>query len=164
MGRKRHDHPRVLPIRKMIGITLLVWAWMATIAALVSAAEGYIGDLRWPAAWVRQHAAKALGTAADRSAVPALIAALGDPEKGVRREAAKALGLIKDDRAVAALLNALGDSDGLRCPVARCWRKWLSRRNRQRGLVWALFNRLLERYPLPPPRLVHTVLTHAANP
>lgn len=51
-----------------------------------------------------------------------------------------------------------------RCAVARCWRKWLSRRNRQRSLVWALFNRLLERYPLPPPRVVHSVYNHAANP
>lgn len=51
-----------------------------------------------------------------------------------------------------------------RCAVARCWRKWLSRRNRQRGLVWALFNRLLERYPLPPPRVVHSVFVHAAKP
>lgn len=99
-------------MRKMIGITLLVWAWTAAAAALLSAAESYTGDLRWPVASVRRHAAKALCTAADRSAVPALIAALGDSEKGVRREAAKALGLIKDDRAVAALLNALSDSDG----------------------------------------------------
>ena len=99
-------------MRKMIGITLLVWAWTATAPPLLFAAEDCIHDLRSPVASVRQHAAKALGTAADRSAVPALIASLGDPEKGVRREAAKALGLIQDDRALAALLNALSDSDG----------------------------------------------------
>ncbi len=50
------------------------------------------------------------------------------------------------------------------CAVARCWRKWLNRRNRERSLVWALFNRLLERYPLPRPRVVHSIYAHAANP
>jgi group II intron reverse transcriptase/maturase len=39
--------------------------------------------------------------------------------------------------------------------VERIWRKWLSRRS-QKGLVtWALMYRLLERYPLPAPRIVH---------
>ena len=40
--------------------------------------------------------------------------------------------------------------------VARAWRKWLARRS-QRRLTWARFNRLLERYPLPPARVVHSV-------
>lgn len=41
--------------------------------------------------------------------------------------------------------------------VQRCWRKWLDRRNRERVMTWDRFNRLLKRYPLPPPRIVHSV-------
>jgi len=40
--------------------------------------------------------------------------------------------------------------------VSRAWRKWLDRRNRQREMTWPRFNRLLKRYPLPPPRIVHS--------
>jgi len=48
--------------------------------------------------------------------------------------------------------------------VIRCWRKWLNRRNRERCLDWNIFNRLLERYPLPPARVVHSVYHRAASP
>jgi RNA-directed DNA polymerase len=48
--------------------------------------------------------------------------------------------------------------------VVRCWRKWLNRRNRERTLDWGLFNRLLERYQLPPARVVHSVYARAASP
>jgi hypothetical protein len=41
--------------------------------------------------------------------------------------------------------------------VQRCWRKWLSRRNRQREMDWDRFNRLLQRYPLPTVKLVRSV-------
>lgn len=40
--------------------------------------------------------------------------------------------------------------------VARSWHMWLARRS-QRGMTWARFNRLLERYPLPSARVVHSV-------
>jgi group II intron reverse transcriptase/maturase len=43
------------------------------------------------------------------------------------------------------------------CNVRRCWRKWLNRRNRQRTMTWEVFARLLERYPLAPVRVVHSV-------
>lgn len=48
--------------------------------------------------------------------------------------------------------------------VERCWRKWLDRRNREHSMKWDKFNRLLERYPLPPPRVVRSVYKHVANP
>ena len=51
-----------------------------------------------------------------------------------------------------------------RYEVVRCWRKWLNRRNRERSLDWGLFNRLLERYPLPPARVVHSGYARAASP
>jgi len=47
--------------------------------------------------------------------------------------------------------------------VARLWRKWLSRRSWAGGLTWDQFNRLLERFPLPTPVLVHSVFRSAAN-
>ena len=40
--------------------------------------------------------------------------------------------------------------------VHRAWRMWLSRRNRQRDMDWERFHRLLRRYRLPPPRIVHS--------
>jgi RNA-directed DNA polymerase len=39
--------------------------------------------------------------------------------------------------------------------VKRLWRKWLNRRSRKNDMPWERFNRLLERYPLPRPRIVH---------
>ena len=36
-------------------------------------------------------------------------------------------------------------------------RKWLSRRSRAAQLNWTQFNRLLQRYPLQPARVVHGV-------
>jgi group II intron reverse transcriptase/maturase len=52
----------------------------------------------------------------------------------------------------------------LRFEVGRVWRKWLARRRRAGRLPWDHFNRLLERYPLPPARVVHSVYRSAANP
>jgi RNA-directed DNA polymerase len=37
--------------------------------------------------------------------------------------------------------------------VKRLWRKWLSRRTRKARMTWERFNLLLERYPLPNPRI-----------
>ena len=37
--------------------------------------------------------------------------------------------------------------------VKRCWRKWLNRRSRNKDMPWDRFSRLLERYPLPKPRI-----------
>ena len=46
--------------------------------------------------------------------------------------------------------------------VMRIWRKWLTRRSRDRSITWERFNLLLQRYPLPPARIVHSYCT--ANP
>ena len=56
-------------------------------------------------------------------------------------------GITGNGRALQAFLEA----------VKRCWRKWLDRRNRQREMIWDRFNRLLKRYPLPSPKVVHSV-------
>jgi group II intron reverse transcriptase/maturase len=41
--------------------------------------------------------------------------------------------------------------------VTRIWRKWLTRRSRSTRMPWDRFNRLLERYPLPSPVVVHSI-------
>jgi len=45
----------------------------------------------------------------------------------------------------------------LRERVKREWRKWLDRRSHKANMNWEKFNRLLEQYPLPPARVVHSV-------
>jgi RNA-directed DNA polymerase len=48
--------------------------------------------------------------------------------------------------------------------VGKLWHKWLSRRSQKAWLDWPAFNRLLLRYPLPAPRVVHSIYRVAANP
>ena len=40
--------------------------------------------------------------------------------------------------------------------VKLIWHKWLSRRSQRGKVTWEQFQRLLEQYPLPPPRAVHS--------
>jgi len=51
---------------------------------------------------------------------------------------------------------------GFQTRVIRVWKKWLNRRNRENRWNWLKHTRMLERYPLPPPITVHSVLRHAA--
>jgi len=44
-----------------------------------------------------------------------------------------------------------------RSQVHRRWQYWLTRRNRERSMTWDCFNRMLRRYPLPAPTVVHSV-------
>ena len=41
--------------------------------------------------------------------------------------------------------------------VKKEWRYWLNRRNRERGMTWKNFFLLLTNYPLPSPKIVHSV-------
>ena len=43
--------------------------------------------------------------------------------------------------------------------VRKIWRKWLSRRSQKAYLSWVAMDRLLERFPLPQPRIVHRRVT-----
>ena len=47
--------------------------------------------------------------------------------------------------------------------VRRLWRKWLDRRGGQCPLTWERYVRLLERYLVPRPQMVHSTY-RAANP
>ena len=48
--------------------------------------------------------------------------------------------------------------------VVHVWQKWLSRRSQRARMNWERFNRLLARYPLPAPVMVHSTCRRAANP
>ena len=48
--------------------------------------------------------------------------------------------------------------------VRRLWRKWLDRRSWHAGMNWDKFVRLTARYPLPPPRVVHSLYRPVATP
>jgi RNA-directed DNA polymerase len=52
----------------------------------------------------------------------------------------------------------------LRYEVARVWQKWLNRRSHRAAMPWERFQQLLNRYPLPPPVLYHSVYRHVAKP
>lgn len=58
-------------------------------------------------------------------------------------------GIIGNARALRWFLDA----------VQRAWQKWLNRRNSRREMNWERFHRLLERYSLPPPRIVQSYVT-----
>ncbi len=47
--------------------------------------------------------------------------------------------------------------------VIGLWRKWLGRRHRAGEVAWERMYRLLERYPLPPAKVVHSVYRRAAK-
>lgn len=70
-------------------------------------------------------------------------------------------------RGHCAYYGITGNMRSLACfhtQVARCWRKWLNCRNRERPTTWDVFTRILQRYPLVPVRIVHSVYAHAAKP
>ena len=46
--------------------------------------------------------------------------------------------------------------------VRQTWRYWLNRRNRENRMPWDRFLGLLTHYPLPTPRVVHSI--YAAKP
>jgi len=48
--------------------------------------------------------------------------------------------------------------------VKRTWQKWLNRRSQRRTMPWERFIRVLRRYPLPRPRIVHSSIPRAARP
>ena len=52
----------------------------------------------------------------------------------------------------------------LRYWVERIWRVWLNRRSSKAGITWAKMGRILDRYPLPRPRIHRRWKPRAANP
>jgi len=65
-----------------------------------------------------------------------------------------------------AYYGITGNADALnrfRRGVIGLWRKWLGRRDRAGEVAWERMYRLLERYPLPPAIVVHSVYRQAAK-
>jgi hypothetical protein len=65
-----------------------------------------------------------------------------------------------------AYYGITGNADALnrfRRGVIGLWRKWLGRRDRAGEVAWEKMYRLLERYPLPPAIVVHSVYRSAAK-
>jgi len=50
-----------------------------------------------------------------------------------------------------------------RYEVVRRWQRWLNRRNNKRNLYWEKFNLLLGRFPLPIPKIVHSIFKGKAR-
>jgi hypothetical protein len=48
--------------------------------------------------------------------------------------------------------------------VRRLWRQWLHRRSWRGRMTWETFARLAARYPLPQPRVVHSIYRRTATP
>jgi hypothetical protein len=46
----------------------------------------------------------------------------------------------------------------------RTWRVWLNRRSQRARMTWERYKQLLRRYPLLPPRIVHSIYPRAAKP
>jgi RNA-directed DNA polymerase len=66
-----------------------------------------------------------------------------------------------------AYYGITGNADALkryRHGAIELWRKWLGRRHNGGQIPWDRMSRLLERYPLPPARVVHSVYRPMANP
>jgi RNA-directed DNA polymerase len=59
-----------------------------------------------------------------------------------------------------------GNTNALRCfhyEVKRIWKKWLSRRSQRSYIDWPRFEDMLQRYPLPYPRAVHSTYLNVAK-
>ena len=66
-----------------------------------------------------------------------------------------------------AYYGITGNGRALACflyEVRRLWRKWLHRRSWHERMTWEKFGRLVARYPLPQPRVVHSISRRAATP
>ena len=47
--------------------------------------------------------------------------------------------------------------------AGRRWRYWLNRRSWKARMHWTRFSQLLDRYPLPPERVVQSIYRHGAT-
>lgn len=75
--------------------------------------------------------------------------------------------LVRKLRGHYAYFGVTGNKRALECfrtQVVKLWRKWLERRSQRGQMSWRKFLSLLERRPLPPAVLLHSVVTRAANP
>jgi hypothetical protein len=48
--------------------------------------------------------------------------------------------------------------------ITRVWQRWLNRRSQRKAMSWERLQQFLQRYPLPPAVVVHSVFRQAASP
>lgn len=75
--------------------------------------------------------------------------------------------LVQKMRGHFAYYGITGNADALarfQFQASKIWRKWLDRRSQRARMNWERFKRLLQRYPLPRPVVVHSVYRQLANP
>lgn len=48
--------------------------------------------------------------------------------------------------------------------VQRTWKRWLARRGQKHPMNWERMTQLLKRYPLPPPKVVHSAILRVTKP
>ena len=98
-----------------------------------------------------------------RTAARRLSRALGDISRWCRRHRHQEIGwqqqmLTRKLRGHYAYYGIIGNSQAIasfRHHVHRLWRKWLGRRSQKGKMHWERFRRLMRRYPLPRPRIIH---------
>jgi len=81
----------------------------------------------------------------------------------IREQHAKLSEKVRGHYAYYGITGNSRSLSGFQTRVIRVWKKWLNRRNRERKWNWLKHNRMLERYPLPPPIAVHSVLRRVAT-
>jgi group II intron reverse transcriptase/maturase len=74
----------------------------------------------------------------------------------VGEQRAKLCSKIRGHYAYYGITNNYRSLAGFLAAVQRVWRKWLDRRNSRHEMDWERFKRLLARYALPAPRIVHS--------
>jgi hypothetical protein len=77
------------------------------------------------------------------------------PESAVRAQHAHLKAMMRGHYAYYGMSGNYRRLSWYALAVARTWRKWLSRCDRQGSMYWRRFAELLRRYPLPAARIVH---------
>jgi RNA-directed DNA polymerase len=75
--------------------------------------------------------------------------------------------LVRKLRGHFGYFGIIGNFEALarfRHEVIAAWRKWLDRRSQRARMAWVKMHRLLERYPLPRPRIAYPLLPRPAKP
>ncbi len=79
----------------------------------------------------------------------------GNRHMPVREQWKKLCEKVRGHYAYYAITGNVRSLKKFRWLVHRAWKRWLDRRNEKRSMTWDKFNRLIQRYPLPPPKVIH---------
>ena len=82
----------------------------------------------------------------------------------VQRQQARLVQVIRGHCSYYGITGNSKSLDRFRSAVIRTWWKWLKRRSQRSRMNWLRFKRLLQRYPLPTARAIHSVCCTAVKP